>query len=65
MRKIVWVGPIIYFMAVSQLFAMAVEERAFREELETRAEMEVSYDAHLGNWCHSPLLQSAYSKRGI
>lgn len=46
MKKSVWVGPIIYFMAVSQLFAMAVEEHAFREELEARAEMEVSYEEY-------------------
>ena len=46
MKKSVWVGPIIYFMAVSQLFAMAVEEQAFREELERRAEMEVSYEEY-------------------
>ena len=46
MRKSVWVGPIIYFMAVSQLFAIAVEEQMFREELERRAEMEVSYEKY-------------------
>ena len=46
MRKRVCAGVIIYFIAVSQLFAMTVEERAFREELETRAEMDVSYEEY-------------------
>ena len=46
MRKRVCVGVIFCFMAVFQLFAMAVEERAFRDELETRAEMDVSYEEY-------------------
>ena len=37
---------IICFIAVSQLFAMTVEEQTFREELETRTEMEVSYEEY-------------------
>ena len=46
MRKSVCVGIILYFLAVSQLFAMTVEEQAFREELERRTEMEVSYEKY-------------------
>lgn len=46
MRQKVCVGTIIYFIAVSQLFAMTVEEQTFREALETRAEMEVSYEKY-------------------
>ncbi len=44
MRKRVCVGVIFCFITISELFAMTVEERAFREELETRPEMEVSYE---------------------
>ena len=46
MRKRVCVGIIVCLVTVSQLFAMTVEERTFREELETRAEMEVSYEEY-------------------
>ena len=46
MKKGVCVGVIFCFMAVFQLFAMTVEERAFRAELETRAEMDVSYEEY-------------------
>ena len=46
MRKSVCAGVIFCFIAVSQLFAMAVEEQMFREELERRAEMEVSYEEY-------------------
>ena len=44
MKKGVCVGVIFCFITISELFAMTVEERAFREELETRPEMEVSYE---------------------
>ncbi len=43
MRKSVCVGMIVSLIAVSQLFAMTIEEQTFREELEARAEMDVSY----------------------
>lgn len=46
MKKSVCVDIIIYLMAVSQLFAMTVEEQTFREELEARAEMDVSYEEY-------------------
>ena len=46
MRKRVCRGIIVCFITVSQLFAMSVEEQTFREELETRAEMEVSYEKY-------------------
>ena len=46
MKKWVCVGIIVCLITVSQLFAMAVEEQTFREELETRAEMEVSYEEY-------------------
>ena len=45
-RKKVCVSVIFSFIAVSQLFAVTVQERAFREELETRAEMDVSYEEY-------------------
>ena len=47
MKKWICVGAIISFITVSQLFAMTVEEQAFREELETReTEIEVSYEEY-------------------
>lgn len=46
MRKSVCVGIIVCFITVSQLFGMTVEEQVFRDELETRAEMEVSYEEY-------------------
>ena len=47
MKKWICVGVIICFIAISQLFAMTVEEQAFREELETREmEIEVSYEEY-------------------
>ena len=46
MKKWICVGVIICLIAVSQLFAMTVEERTFREELKTRAEMDVSYEEY-------------------
>ena len=46
MRKSLCVGVIVCFITVSQLFAMTIEEQAFREELETQAEMDVSYEEY-------------------
>ena len=46
MRRSVCVGFTFCFITISQLFAMPVEEQAFREEVETRAEMEVSYEEY-------------------
>ena len=46
MGKRVYVGIIICFIALFQLFAMTIEERTFREELEARAEMDVSYEEY-------------------
>ena len=46
MKKWVCVGVIVCLITVSQLFGMAVEEQTFREELETRTEMEVSYEKY-------------------
>ena len=46
MKKRVCVGIIVCFITVSQLFGMTVEEQAFREELETRAEMDVSHEEY-------------------
>ena len=47
MKKWICVGVIICFITISQLFAMTVEEQAFREELETReTEIEVSYEEY-------------------
>lgn len=46
MKKWVCVGIIVCFITVSQLFGMTVEEQAFREELETRAEMDVSHEEY-------------------
>ena len=45
-KKRICVGAIISFITLSQLFAMTVEERTFREELKTRAEMDVSYEEY-------------------
>ena len=44
MRKRVCVGIIICFVMLSQIFALTIEERTFREELEARAEMDISYE---------------------
>ncbi len=46
MKKWVCVGVIVCFITVSQLFGMTVEEQTFREELETRAQMDVSYEEY-------------------
>ncbi len=47
MKNWICVGVIICFITISQLFAMTVEEQAFREELETReTEIEVSYEEY-------------------
>ena len=46
MKKSVCVCGIVCFILVSQLFAGPVEEQTFREELERRAEMEVSYEEY-------------------
>ena len=46
MKKWVCVGIIVCFITVSQLFGMTVEEQAFREELKTRAEMDVSHEEY-------------------
>jgi len=46
MRKSVWVGILICFITIAQLFAMPVEEQTFREELKRRAEMDVSYEEY-------------------
>ena len=46
MKKRIGVGVIICFITLSQIFAMTVEERTFREELEARAEMDVSYEKY-------------------
>lgn len=46
MKKWVCVGIIVCFITVSQLFGMTVEEQAFREELETRAEMDISHEEY-------------------
>ena len=46
MRKRVCVGVIICFITLSQIFALTVEERTFREELEARTEMEISYEKY-------------------
>lgn len=46
MKKSVWIGVIVCLITVSQLFAMSIEEQTFREELERRAEMEVSYEEY-------------------
>ena len=47
MKKRVCVSVIVCFATFSQLFAMAVEEQAFREALEAhRKEMEVSYEEY-------------------
>ena len=46
MKKRVCVGIIVCFITVSQLFGMTVEEQTFREELETRAEIDVSYEEY-------------------
>lgn len=46
MRKRVCVGIIVCFITLSQLFAMTAEEQMFREELERRAEMEVSCEEY-------------------
>ena len=46
MKKWVCVGVIVCFITVSQLFGMSVEEQTFREELETRAQMDVSYEEY-------------------
>ena len=47
MKKWICAGVIICFITISQLFAMTVEEQAFREELETREmEIEVSYEEY-------------------
>lgn len=46
MEKWVCVGVIVCFITVSQLFGMTVEEQTFREELEMRAEMDVSYEEY-------------------
>ena len=54
MGKRVYVGIIICFIALFQLFAMAVEERTFREELEARAEMDVSYEKYQGGFGEDP-----------
>jgi hypothetical protein len=45
-KKWVCVGIIVCFITVSQLFGMTVEEQAFREELETRAEMDISHEEY-------------------
>ncbi len=45
-RKRVCIGVIVCFITLSQLFAMMVEERTFREELEARAEMDISYEKY-------------------
>ena len=44
--KSVCVWGIVCFIGASQLFAMTVEEQTFREELERRAEMDVSYEEY-------------------
>ena len=46
MKKRICVGVIICFITLSQLFAMTIEERTFREELEARAEMDISYEKY-------------------
>lgn len=46
MKKGVCVGVIFCFITISHLYGMTVEDRAFREELETRPEMEVSYEEY-------------------
>ena len=46
MKKSVCVGIIFCFITISHLYGMTVEEQMFREELETRAEMEVSYEEY-------------------
>ena len=39
-------GVIVCFITLSQIFALTIEERSFREELEARAEMEISYEKY-------------------
>ena len=46
MKKRVCIGMIVCFITVSQFVAMTIEEQAFREELEARPEMEVSYEEY-------------------
>ena len=46
MKKGMGVSVIACFVVLSQLVAMPVEEQTFREELETRAEMEISYEEY-------------------
>lgn len=46
MKKGVCVGVIFCFITIAHLYGITVEERAFREELETRAEMDVSYEEY-------------------
>lgn len=47
MKKRICFGIIVCFVSLSAVFAMAVEEQAFREELEARrSEMEVSYEEY-------------------
>lgn len=46
MKKGVCVGVICCFITISHLYGMTVEEQTFRDELETRAEMEVSYEEY-------------------
>ena len=54
MRKRFACGVIICFITLSQLFALTIEERTFREELEARAEMEVSYEKYQGGFGEDP-----------
>ena len=44
--KSVCVWGIVCFIGASQLFAVPIEEQTFRDELETRAEMDVSYEEY-------------------
>lgn len=46
MKKGVCVGVIFCFITIAHLYGMTVEERAFREELETPAEMDVSHEEY-------------------
>ncbi|MCY3722623.1 MAG: hypothetical protein OXG97_10415 [Candidatus Poribacteria bacterium] len=46
MKKGVCVGVIFCFITITHLYGMTVEERAFREELETRAEMDISHEEY-------------------
>ena len=53
-KKSLCIGVIVCFITLSQIFALTIEERTFREELEARAEMEVSYEKYQGGFGEDP-----------